>query len=54
MVVQTGRSIATAPRRALDVVVAYHRRDPAGALATTRLVRNTPALLDEAFAALAG
>ncbi|MEV6133733.1 TetR/AcrR family transcriptional regulator [Streptomyces violaceusniger] len=34
----------TALRRALDVVIAYHRRDPVSALATTRLVRNTPAL----------
>ncbi|MEV6174452.1 TetR family transcriptional regulator [Streptomyces sp. NPDC051954] len=31
-------------RRALDTVIEHYRRDPAGALATTRLVRNTPAL----------
>nr|WP_237299767.1 hypothetical protein [Streptomyces hygroscopicus] len=28
----------------MDVVLAYHRRDPVSALATTRLVRTTPAL----------
>lgn len=34
----------TALRRALDTVVKPHREDPAGALAMTRLVRDTPAL----------
>ncbi|WP_281399167.1 acyl-CoA-like ligand-binding transcription factor [Streptomyces himalayensis] len=34
----------TALRRALDTVVERYHQDPAGALATTRLVRDTPAL----------
>ncbi|GAA4085629.1 TetR/AcrR family transcriptional regulator [Streptomyces shaanxiensis] len=34
----------TALRHALDTVVARYREDPARALATTRLVRDTPAL----------
>jgi AcrR family transcriptional regulator len=34
----------TALRRALDTVIERYRQDPAGALATTRLVRETPAL----------
>lgn len=35
----------TALRRALDTVVEDYRRNPAGALATARLIRETPALL---------
>ncbi|MFD3503529.1 TetR family transcriptional regulator [Streptomyces sp. NPDC058676] len=34
----------TALRRALDAVIGRYHEDPAGALATTRLVRETPAL----------
>lgn len=34
----------TALRRALDVIIEPYRQDPATALATTRLVRDTPAL----------
>ncbi|KOU63945.1 transcriptional regulator [Streptomyces sp. MMG1533] len=34
----------TALRRALDTVIGRYHEDPAGALATTRLVRETPAL----------
>ncbi|MGW3963582.1 TetR family transcriptional regulator [Amycolatopsis sp. NPDC005003] len=34
----------TALRRALDTVVEYYHQDPDGALAMTRLVRDTPAL----------
>lgn len=34
----------TALRRALDTVIARYHQDPADALATTRLVRDTPAL----------
>ncbi|MCT9076904.1 TetR family transcriptional regulator [Streptomyces fulvoviolaceus] len=34
----------TALRHALDTVIARYREDPDGALATTRLVRETPAL----------
>ncbi|MFJ1749271.1 TetR/AcrR family transcriptional regulator [Streptomyces sp. NPDC088116] len=34
----------TALRRALDTVIERYHEDPAGALATTRLVRDTPAL----------
>ncbi|MGN9843243.1 TetR family transcriptional regulator [Nonomuraea sp. H19] len=34
----------TALRRALDTVIEHYHQDPAGALATTRLVQNTPAL----------
>lgn len=34
----------TALRRALDIVIGQYRQDPAGALAMTRLVQETPAL----------
>ncbi|AZS84017.1 TetR family transcriptional regulator [Streptomyces griseoviridis] len=34
----------TALRRAMDTVIARYHEDPAGSLATTRLVRDTPAL----------
>ncbi|WP_198536031.1 MULTISPECIES: acyl-CoA-like ligand-binding transcription factor [Pseudofrankia] len=34
----------TALRRALDTVAEYYRRDPGAALATARLIRETPAL----------
>jgi len=34
----------TALRRALDTALEHYRHDPAGALATTRLVQDTPAL----------
>lgn len=34
----------TALRHALDTVIERYRQDPAGSLATTRLVRDTPAL----------
>ncbi|MFJ2510298.1 TetR family transcriptional regulator [Streptomyces griseoviridis] len=34
----------TALRRAMDAVIARYHEDPAGSLATTRLVRDTPAL----------
>ncbi|MFD8963849.1 hypothetical protein ACFV0C_02410 [Streptomyces sp. NPDC059568] len=40
----SGEDDWTALRRALDAIVEYHRQDPVGALAVSRLIMETPAL----------